>query len=161
MLNYKAITREQNAALVNEASVHGRFRQPKQGWIRAVRTALGMSGAALSQRLGGHRSTAAYLERSEKEGSITLGKLREAADAMECELVYALLPKASKDNGQPTVEDVLFEHANKKAKRIVERANTQMALEAQQLDEISKQKEIDRLRQRLLDTLPKDFWQKD
>ena len=161
MSSYKSISREHNAALVNKAAALDRVSPPRQGWIKAVRIALGMSGATLSQRLDGHRSTAAYLERSEQDGTLTLNKLREAAAAMQCELVYSLVPKGLKDNNQPTAEDLLFEQADRKAQEIVKRANVQMALEAQQLNAANQQKEIDRLRHKLLDTLPKTLWQKD
>ncbi len=161
MSSYKSISREQNAALVNKAAGFDRFPLPKQGWIKTVRTALGMSGATLSQRLDSHRSTAAYLERSEQDGTLTLNKLREAASAMECELVFAVVPKAIKDIDRPTTEDLLFKQANRKTEEIVKRANVQMALEVQQSDAADQQKEIDRLRNNLLDTLPKLLWQKD
>ncbi len=161
MSSYESITQEHNAALVNEAASLERFSSPKRGWIKTVRSALGMSGTTLSQRLGGHRSTAAYLERSEQDGTLTLNKLREAASAMECELVYAVVPKGLEELDQPNTEDLLFKQANHKAEEIVKRANIQMALEMQQLDVADQQKEIDRLRNNLLDTLPKLLWQKD
>ena len=161
MSEYKRIKQEQQAALVNQAAATARFPQPKQGWIKALRAALGMSGTLLSERLGGHRSTAAYLERSEQDGTITLNKLRQAAAAMECELIYALVPKKTAQQPQPLVEDLISAQADRKAQAIVKRANVQMALEAQQLDAAAQQKEIERLRNRLLNTLPKELWQQD
>ena len=49
----KTIEQEQNAALLDKAVLLKRIEQPKQGWIKTVRIALSMSGAVLSQRLGG------------------------------------------------------------------------------------------------------------
>ncbi len=72
---YKQITREQHSQLINDASVVlSSLRQPTQGWIKSLRSALSLTGSALSKRLGGHRSTASYLERAEMDGSITLKK---------------------------------------------------------------------------------------
>ncbi len=69
--------------------------RPRAGWIRAVRGALGMSQRALAQRLDIAPSSAAGLERSELDGGITVGKLAEVARALDCTLVYALVPNAS------------------------------------------------------------------
>lgn len=69
--------------------------RPRAGWIRAVRGALGMSQRALAQRLDIAPSSAAKLERSEADGGITIGKLAEVARALDCTLVYALVPNAS------------------------------------------------------------------
>ena len=159
-MNYlKTIAREQNAALINKVASVEHFPQPKQGWIKTVRTALGMNGTTLSKKLHGHRSIASYLERSELEGSITLNKLKQTADAMDCELIYAIVPKTTSTQNKPSVDELLIKQAQHKAKDIVKRAAEQMALEAQALDKESLQKEIERLSKDFLDKMPKDFWE--
>ncbi len=55
----KNVAREQYANIVNAAWVLNNIRQPREGWIKAVRMALGMSGAQLSRRLGNTRTIAA------------------------------------------------------------------------------------------------------
>ena len=70
-----------------------RLRQrPPKGWIRAIRDALGLTSRQLAARMGRAHSTLVRLERSEVDDAITLGSLREAAEAMDCTLVYALVP---------------------------------------------------------------------
>ena len=71
----------------------GAMAVPRGGWLRAIRSALGMSLEDLAGRLGIARSSVLRLETSEQRGSIQLDTLRRAAEALGCELVYALIPK--------------------------------------------------------------------
>ena len=70
-----------------------RYRPPQRGWIKAIREALGMSTAQLAKRLGVRQPSIVDLERSEEKGSIELATLRRVAEALDCNLVYALVPK--------------------------------------------------------------------
>jgi predicted DNA-binding mobile mystery protein A len=72
-----------------------RYRAPARGWIRAIREALGMSTAQLAKRLGIRQPSIVDLERSEERGSIELATLRRVAEALDCHLVYALVPNKS------------------------------------------------------------------
>ncbi len=69
-----------------------RLAAPARGWIKAIREALGMSSEQLARRLGVKQPTLAAIERSEARGSIELATLRRAAEALDCTLVYALVP---------------------------------------------------------------------
>lgn len=69
--------------------------RPRSGWIRAVRTGLGMSQDALAVRLGVTRAAVSGLESAERTGGITLAKLSQVAAALDCSLVYALVPNNS------------------------------------------------------------------
>ncbi len=69
--------------------------RPARGWIRAIRDALGMTSRQLATRLDVSQSAVAQLERSEVAGSIRLDSLRRAADALGCDLVYALVPRTT------------------------------------------------------------------
>jgi predicted DNA-binding mobile mystery protein A len=72
-----------------------RLTQPHLGWIRYVRDALNMNGHQLARRMGIRQPTLARLEQKEREGTVTLGALRRAANALGCELVYSLVPRTS------------------------------------------------------------------
>jgi len=72
------------------AGEHGR---PKQGWLRAMRQALGLSGEELGKRMGRARQEVYKMEKREVAGVIELRTLRAAAEALGCELVYAFVPK--------------------------------------------------------------------
>lgn len=67
--------------------------KPPHGWIRAVRDALGMNTRQYAARLGVSQPQVVAYERGEAEETISLGNLRRAAEALDCELVYALVPR--------------------------------------------------------------------
>lgn len=102
-----------------------RFAPPPKGWIRAIRDAVGMTGAQLASRLGTRQQSVEALEKSEAAGSIQLSTLRRAAEAMDCTLVYALVPKTS-------LEDMVRQRARKLALRDLRRVAHTMKLEAQE-----------------------------
>jgi predicted DNA-binding mobile mystery protein A len=66
---------------------------PRTGWVRAIRSALGMSEGAFAKRLGGSQGAIQELERNEVSGVVTLESLRRAAHALDADLVYALVPR--------------------------------------------------------------------
>jgi predicted DNA-binding mobile mystery protein A len=72
-----------------------RFRAPPKGWIRAIRDALGMTGVQFARRLAIRPQSVETMERSEANDSIQLKTLRRAAQALDCTLVYALVPNTS------------------------------------------------------------------
>ncbi|MEP7081605.1 MAG: mobile mystery protein A [Chloroflexota bacterium] len=69
--------------------------KPHSGWVKAIRTALGMSQRDLATRLRVSDVAVHKLERSEQDGRISLAKLAEVAAAMDCTVVYALVPNSS------------------------------------------------------------------
>ena len=101
-----------------------RFRAPPKGWVRAIRDALGMTGVQFAKRLGIRPQSVEALERSEANGSIQLKTLRRAAEALNCTLVYALVPNASLD-------EAVRVRARKIATRELGRVAHTMKLEAQ------------------------------
>ena len=67
-----------------------------EGWMRAVRQAIGFPVVELALRMGVAKSQVFRLEESEQQGRIRIDSLRSAAEAMGCELVYALVPREGK-----------------------------------------------------------------
>ena len=65
---------------------------PRVGWVRAIRSALGMSAAELGSRMGVSKQAVSSLQTSEVAGTVRLESLQRAASAMDCRLVYALIP---------------------------------------------------------------------
>ncbi|MXX01212.1 MAG: mobile mystery protein A [Acidimicrobiia bacterium] len=98
--------------------------RPHRGWIRAVRDALGMSGAELGHRLGISQQRVAALEQAEIQLSIQLDTLARAADALNCHLVYALVPRTS-------LTEAVKAQARSKATQILLRAAHHSRLENQ------------------------------
>lgn len=126
---------------------------PKLGWIRAMRTALGMSGEALARRMGLSRTAAVRLEASEASASITLKSLQAAAEAMNCRLVYALVPKESE-----SVKGLVQRQADKKARQILAEVSPHMALESQSLNDKASTAELKRIRNDLMHRMPRNLW---
>ena len=69
-----------------------RYAAPVRGWIKAIREAFGMSTAQLAKRLAIKQPSLVALEQSEAKGTIELATLRRVAEALDCTLVYALVP---------------------------------------------------------------------
>lgn len=106
------------------AGVADLTRPPRDGWVRAVREALGMSLADLAARMHVAESTVLRLERGERAGTTQLDTLRRAADALDCELVYALIPRTA-------LAEQVDEQAHRVARRTLAAVVHTMALEDQ------------------------------
>jgi predicted DNA-binding mobile mystery protein A len=142
----------QYQSLVNRAAVSAReLSVPKEGWIRTVRKALGMSGAQLARRLGVTRALVSNTERAELSGSVTIKAMEQMARAMDCKFVYAIVPDGE-------IQDMISQRAREKALAIVERTNKHMALEAQTLSKEQIDFEIRRLQRELVNAMPSDLW---
>lgn len=105
-----------------EASASSR---PQRGWIRAIREATGVTVLELARRMGKVPSNVNGLEKSEAEYRISLGTLRDAADALGCRLVYALVPKSG------SIHDLSEQPARARASENVRAVEHTMALEDQ------------------------------
>ena len=101
--------------------------RPSSGWIRAVRTSFGMSVRQMAERIGIAQQSAARLEKNEVNDAITLKSLRKAAAALDCKLVYALVPNRG------SLRDIVRRQALKKAGDIVDPVDHSMMLEAQRV----------------------------
>lgn len=66
---------------------------PNAGWVNAIRDALGMSQAQLGKRLGVRSSSVDKLEENERNRTVQMATLQRAAEALGCDLVYALVPR--------------------------------------------------------------------
>ncbi|MBB3237030.1 mobile mystery protein A [Phyllobacterium endophyticum] len=125
------------------------FRAPPKGWVRALRDALGMTGAQLGARMGIRPQTVEAIEKSEASGTIQLSTLRRAAEALDCTLVYALVPNAS-------LETAVNERARKIALRELKRVAHTMRLEAQGTDDADLEARVQAyIRDRLTE---RDLW---
>jgi predicted DNA-binding mobile mystery protein A len=98
---------------------------PRGGWVKALRSAYGMSQTDLASRMRISRQAVAQLERREAEGGITLKALEQAADALGAEVVYAIVPR------QP-LTDTLEERALKIARQMTGSVRHSMRLEDQE-----------------------------
>jgi len=123
--------------------------RPRSGWIRAIRGALGMSQAVLAERLGISGAAVNKLEHAELHGGITIGKLAQVASALDCTLVYALVPN------RPLGETVRV-HARTFLRRRREPVEHSMRLEDQGVDLKNSEALLEDI---LRETKPSRFWE--
>jgi predicted DNA-binding mobile mystery protein A len=125
--------------------------RPPSGWVKAIRESLGMTATHLAGRLGVTTSTVTRLETSEADDTISLGTLRRAAEALGCEVQYALVPKQS-------LEDTLKARALAMALRQMAPISHSMALEAQATSAEAREAQTRALVEALRSGSPRKLW---
>ncbi len=128
--------------------------RPPRGWIKAIREALGMTTAQLAQRIGVSQPRVVAIEKAEINASITLDSLERAARAMDCRVVYALVPRKPLD-------DLVEERAHIVAEKRLESTRHSMALEAQSVDKSDEDVQLKRLSERLIEKAGSELWEED
>jgi predicted DNA-binding mobile mystery protein A len=111
-------------AVLQDAASHPLPPRPPAGWLRSIREALGMTSAVLGERLGMTASGARKLEQAEAADAITLSTLRRVAEALDCELQYAIVPRRP-------LRQMRWQQALRLAEQWQQRSSRTMALEAQ------------------------------
>lgn len=101
-----------------------KFDRPLLGWIKTLRNALGMTSAQLAKRMNVSQARVSNMESAEIEGTLTLNKLNEAAKALNCKLVYFLVPEKN-------LEEIVKEQAEKAVLKNNENVAHSMGLENQ------------------------------
>lgn len=134
-------------------AVSKKYSKPRVGWVKTVRMALSMSVEQLANRLGVTRSRITQLENAEIHDAVTLRSLQEAANAMECELVYAIVPK-----NNSSLEDIIKKRVAQIANERVDRIAHSMALEAQSVDADVLKNQKNELAKSLTEHLNKKIW---
>jgi predicted DNA-binding mobile mystery protein A len=108
-----------------------------------------MTGVQYAARLKIRPQSLEALERSEATGAIQLKTLRRAAEALDCTLVYALVPNSS-------LEEAVRARARKIAVRDLGRVAHTMKLEAQSTSDANLE---DRIEAYIRDQLKeRDLW---
>ncbi|MDD2966002.1 MAG: mobile mystery protein A [Desulfovibrionaceae bacterium] len=126
-------------------------QRPADGWIRSIRQALGMSSRFLGEQVQLTDSAVRRLEDSEKADTITLSSLKKLANGLDCDVLYALVPR------QP-LSDTLKQQALKVAQEQINRVQHNMAMEAQQVDLQEINQQIKELAEELQNK-PRELWQ--
>lgn len=151
MNNKRMIGRQRLDERLSALKPGSRFAVPPKGWVRAIRDALGMSAIQLGARLGVKPQSVADLEKSEALGTIQLKTLRKTAEALDCTLVYALVPNSS-------LEDIVQKRARDLARKELARIGHSMDLEAQGLSKTEREAQIDGyIREHLRE---RDLWER-
>lgn len=126
-------------------------RAPSRGWLKEIREAIGRTERQQAARLEISGSALHKSEQSEAEERITLGQLRKLADGLDCELVYALVPR------KPLTE-VVQNRAMQLAKEEVFGVAHTMSLEDQRPTDERIQKQVVRRTEELLRGKWSNLW---
>lgn len=127
-------------------------KAPKYGWIHEIRQALGMSMQDLAERLGVIKQRVDRMEKDEVLGKLTLGSLQHAAEAMNCELVYFLVPRGE------GLQTHLESQAHAAAREIVMKTERTMSLEDQSTSARAQSQLVEDLAQQLLLKEDRKIW---
>jgi predicted DNA-binding mobile mystery protein A len=128
--------------------------RPTGGWIKAVRESLGLSLEVFGERMDVTRATAHQMERAEVNESISVKRLRVAADALECELQIRFVPR------EP-LEQIVYRRAIEVATRDVDRVNHSMLLEGQAIYDADRKDLICQLAESLIEENDRRLWISD
>ena len=140
-----------NSKMLGFASLK-QVAMPPTGWIKAIRTAIGMSMQQLGNKLNVSKQGVMDIEKREKDGSITIKSLREIARAMDMQLVYGFVPNDG------SLDALIEKRATELATQIVMRTAHTMKLE----DQANSKKRIETaIRERVTaikNEMPKILW---
>lgn len=114
---------------------------PKEGWLKTVRSALGLSTEQLGSKMGIEASGVFRLEKREALQTATLGMLDRAARAVHCRLVWAIVP----EEGNRSLSDIVEKRAALVAARMVRGVDHSMKLEDQSVSPEALQHQIEDL----------------
>ncbi len=97
-----------------------------------MRQALGLAQADVAKNTAVTKQAYAQFERGETKGTLSLGSLQRAAEAMDCELVYCLVPRARSFGELAMRLDPAFAH--------LQASEHSMALEGQAVGDLPRKK---------------------
>lgn len=150
--NFQKMMREQVQGDLNELNQVLTKPWPKSGWIHLICQALGITNRQLAKRMNCSQSNIIALQRREKEGTISLQKLEQVAQAMNCRLAYFFIPNKPLDQ-------LLEDQARLMAKKHLRSVSHSMELEDQGLSFQQKRQQEDDLVQELLQGNLKHLWE--
>lgn len=127
------------------------FEKPKNGWIKTVRETLKMTISDLSKRVGTKAPVIKIFENNERNGTITLNTLNKIAEAVDCKLVYAIVPNDS-------FKKIIENQTQKIAESMVSRVSHSMDLEMQGSKQKENEKQIKELKKNILNNFSKNIW---
>lgn len=125
---------------------------PPTGWVKAIRTAIGMSMLQLGNRLSITKQSVQDIERREKDGTITIKALKETAKALDMQLIYGFVPNDG------SLEALIERKAKELATQIVLRTSNTMKLEDQENSKQRIEKAIQERAAIIKNEMPKNLW---
>lgn len=129
----------------------GAIDPPSDGWIRTLRQALGMTSEQLATRMGVTRQAVLQLEGAEQNRTATWTSMRRAADAMDCDVVYAFVPRGS-------LSQVLMRQGRKQAERHIGRVSHSMRLDSHVVGPAEHERQVEELASQLALERSRALW---
>ena len=149
----RAKQRQAQERINQAASLAKSLAKPIGGWIATFQEAIGMNAPALAERLGISRNNIYAAIQNEQSGTISVNQLEKIAEAMGGRVVYAIVPR------EGPVEEIVMAQARTKARRIIQRTRSHMALEEQSEGLRSESEMVEDLAADIIREGRRDFWQ--
>ena len=124
---------------------------PKDGWVKTIREALGMTTYDLANKTDVDQSRISRIEASEAKQEIKLSTLKKMADGLGVKFVYGFVPEDG-------LEEIVQAQAMKIAKKRLNRIDHSMKLELQGLSDKEQEKALNDLIDKILVEEHKNFW---
>ena len=129
-----------------------RESRPATGWVNLIRKTLHISLRQLGSKMAVTPQSIRSIEKREKEKTITLQTLSDAAEALDMILVYGFIPKDG------SLEKLIARKAYEKAEKIVTRTSASMKLEDQENSKDRIEQAIVELAEEIKWDMPKSLW---
>ena len=98
------------------------IERPKQGWLKTIREFFGMTTTQLAKKIDVSQPRVINMEKNEQ--NIKISTMERIADALNCDFVYAFIPREN-------IDDIIYNQAKKKALKILNKVKKNMGLENQ------------------------------
>ena len=125
--------------------------RPQNGWLSAIRNALGITQKQLGHRTGKNYQAIQQMEQGELNGAPTLKTMQELAQAMDCQFVYALIPNKP-------IEEMIDAQATRKVEAMMRDVAHTMMLEDQALPEADIKAVVFMVKENLKETQDSKIW---
>lgn len=130
------------------------LESPPDGWIRTLRQALGMTTEQLAARMKITRQAVLQLEAAERNKTATWTSLGKAAEALDCEVAVALIPRGS-------LGQVLLRQGRRQAEKHLQRISHSMKLDAHAVGPAEQERQVEELANHLASERSRALWAQD
>jgi predicted DNA-binding mobile mystery protein A len=152
VMNIKSLVIKQYQEIIDKATQQiKKLKTPPEGWLRTNRKALQMPAKIIMKKAGIKTSELYRIEKAEVEGTLTLNKLKEAANAMDCDFHYAIVPRGE-------IKTLIENKARRHAVTLLNSANVHMQLESQGTTAEQIKLQVDQVAEQLIKEMPEWFW---
>ena len=151
-MNIKLIVAQQYREIIDVATqkISGLITPP-EGWLRTNRKALQVPAKLIMERAGIKKSELYRIEKAELDGTLTINKLKETANAIGCDFYYAVVPKKE-------ISTLIENRARRHAIKLIRSASVHMQLEDQGTSKEQTELQIENLTEQLIKEMPDWFW---